>query len=39
VVDPVRIDSVPSLAALPGSTKRALGDEFDEVEVHAGEAS
>jgi CRP/FNR family transcriptional regulator, cyclic AMP receptor protein len=37
VVDPVRIDSVPSLAALPGSTKRALADEFDEVEVHAGE--
>jgi CRP/FNR family cyclic AMP-dependent transcriptional regulator len=37
VVDPVRIDSVPSPAALPGSTKRALAEEFDEVDVPAGE--
>jgi CRP/FNR family transcriptional regulator, cyclic AMP receptor protein len=37
VVDPVRIDSLPSLAALPEPTKRALADEFDEVDVPAGE--
>jgi CRP/FNR family transcriptional regulator, cyclic AMP receptor protein len=37
VVDPVRIDSVQRLTALPEPVKRALAEEFDEVEVPAGE--
>jgi CRP/FNR family cyclic AMP-dependent transcriptional regulator len=37
MVDPVRVESVPTLAALPPACKRALADEFDEVDVPAGE--
>jgi CRP-like cAMP-binding protein len=36
VVDPVRIDSVQRLAALPEPVKRAA-EEFDEVDAPAGE--
>ena len=37
MVDPAIVESVPSLAALPEPTKRALAEEFDEVDVLAGE--
>jgi CRP/FNR family transcriptional regulator, cyclic AMP receptor protein len=37
VVALARVESVPNLAALPESAKRALADEFDEMEVPAGE--
>ena len=35
MVDPALVESVPSLAALPESPKRALAGEFDEVDVSA----
>jgi CRP-like cAMP-binding protein len=37
VVDPARVESVASLSDLPEPAKRALAEEFDEVEVPAGE--
>ena len=37
MVDPALVESVPSLAALPESARRALAEEFDEVDVPAGE--
>ena len=36
MVDPALVESVPSLAALPEPAKRALAEEFDEVDVPAG---
>jgi CRP/FNR family cyclic AMP-dependent transcriptional regulator len=38
VVDPASVESVPSLAGLSEPAKRALAEEFDEVEVPAGES-
>ena len=37
MVDSVLVESVPSLAALPESAKHGLAEEFDEVDVPAGE--
>jgi len=37
VVDPARVESVSSLAALPPNVRTALADAFDEVAVPAGE--
>ena len=37
MVDPARVEAVPSLAALSDPAKRALAEEFDEVDVPAGE--
>lgn len=37
MVDPARVEAVPSLAALSEPAKRALAEEFDEVDVPAGE--
>jgi hypothetical protein len=39
VVDPARVESVPSLAALPEPVKRTLTDESDEVDAPPASAS